>query len=46
MPVLIPWSRVMRVDTVVRVDVDADESGAMASSHWVRDHIIDHIPGA
>ena len=45
-PVLIPWSRVMRVDTVVRVDVDADESGAMASSHWVRDHIIDHIPGA
>lgn len=45
-PVLIPWPRVMRVDTVVRADVDAGESGAMASSRWVRDHIIDHIPGA
>jgi hypothetical protein len=41
-----PWSRVMRVDAVVRVDVNSDESDAMASSHWVRDHIIDHIPGA
>lgn len=44
-PFRIPWSRVMRVDRVIRVDVNSDESGAMASSHWVRDHIIDHIPG-
>jgi hypothetical protein len=45
-PFRIPWLRVMRVDTVIRVDVNSDESGAMASSHWVRDHIIDRIPGA
>jgi hypothetical protein len=45
-PFLIPWSRVMRVDRVVRVDVNSDASGAMATSHWVRDHIIERIPGA
>ena len=45
-PFPIPWSRVMRVDRVIRVDVNSDESGAMASSQWVRDHIIDRIPGA
>ncbi len=45
-PFEIPWSRLMRVDTVVRVDVNSDESGAMASAHWVRDHMIDRIPGA
>ncbi|HET7550161.1 MAG TPA: hypothetical protein VFK04_02660 [Gemmatimonadaceae bacterium] len=45
-PFRIPWSRVMRVDRVIRVDVNSDESGAMASSQWVRDHIIEHIPGA
>ena len=45
-PFRMPWSKVMRVDRVIRVDVNSDESGAMASSHWVRDHIIDRIPGA
>ncbi|HET7621408.1 MAG TPA: hypothetical protein VFK39_05845 [Gemmatimonadaceae bacterium] len=45
-PFEIPWSELMTMDTEVRVDVNSDESGAMASSHWVRDHIIDHIPGA
>lgn len=44
-PFLIPWSRVMRVDRQIRVDVNSDESAAMASSRWVRDHIIDRIPG-
>jgi hypothetical protein len=45
-PFPIPWSRVMRVDRVVRVEVNSDETDAMASSRWVRDHIVDHIPGA
>jgi hypothetical protein len=45
-PFSIPWSRVMRVDRVVRVDVNSDESEAMASMRWVRDRIVDHIPGA
>ncbi len=42
----IPWSRVMRVERVVRVDLNSDETEAMASSRWVRDHVVDHIPGA
>jgi sporulation protein YlmC with PRC-barrel domain len=45
-PFLIPWERVILVDRVTRVDVASDESAAMASSRWVRDHIIDRIPGA
>lgn len=45
-PFRIPWSRVMRVDRAIRVDVNSDESGAMASARWARDHIIDRIPGA
>lgn len=45
-PFTIPWSRVLRVERVVRVDVDSDESDAMASSRWVRDYIVDRIPGA
>ncbi|HEU4586808.1 MAG TPA: hypothetical protein VFR95_13725 [Gemmatimonadaceae bacterium] len=45
-PFPIPWPRVMQVDTEVRVDVNSDESDAMACMRWVRDHIVDHIPGA
>lgn len=45
-PFLIPWPLVLRVERVIRVDVNSDESGAMASSRWVRDHIIERIPGA
>jgi sporulation protein YlmC with PRC-barrel domain len=45
-PFTIPWSRVRRVDRVVRVDVNSDESEAMASMRWVRDNIMDRIPGA
>lgn len=45
-PFTVPWSRVMRVDRVVRVDVSSDETEAMAWMRWVRDHIVDHIPGA
>jgi len=45
-PFRIPWSRVLSVDAMIRVDVDSDSSDAMASSRWVRDRIIDRIPGA
>lgn len=45
-PYAIPWARVILVDRTIRVDVISDESDAMASSRWVRDHIIDRIPGA
>lgn len=45
-PFRIAWSHVTRVDTAVRVDFDADETAAMATSQWVRDRIIRHIPGA
>lgn len=44
-PFLIPWPRVMRVDAVVRVDVESDATEVMATAHWARDHIIARIPG-
>ena len=45
-PFTIPWSRVTRADREVRVDVNSDETEAMASMRWVRDNIVDRIPGA
>ncbi len=45
-PFRIPWSRVLDVSAEIGVDVDSDAGDAMASSRWVRDHIIGRIPGA
>jgi sporulation protein YlmC with PRC-barrel domain len=43
-PMRIPWERVMKIGVDVKVDVGADEG--MPWEHWVRDHILCHIPGA
>ena len=43
-PLRIPWSKVMKIGVDVKVDVAAD--AGMPWEHWVRDHIMRHIPGA
>jgi hypothetical protein len=43
-PMRIPWDKVMKIGVDVKVDIAADEG--MPWEHWVRDHILCHIPGA
>jgi sporulation protein YlmC with PRC-barrel domain len=45
-PVRIPWSLVKTAGRDIHLEVDAEESGAMAWEGWIEKHIIDHIPGA
>lgn len=42
----IPWSKVLKIGTDIRVDDEADRSPALAAERWVRDHIVRHIPGS
>ena len=42
----LPWSAVTNVDVSVHVDVDAtDHPEAFAAEIWLRDHLIEKIPG-
>jgi sporulation protein YlmC with PRC-barrel domain len=45
-PNRIPWKRVQKIGTALKLDEEADRSPAFASERWVRDHIILRIPGA
>jgi sporulation protein YlmC with PRC-barrel domain len=43
-PLRIPWSKVMKIGVDVKVDVAAEQG--VPWEHWVREHILRHIPGA
>ena len=43
-PARIPWEKVMKIGVDVKVDIGADQ--VVPWEHWVRDHILCHIPGA
>lgn len=45
-PFRIPWSKVRDVGIDVEVDVDAQETPALAYEKWLSDRIITRIPGA
>jgi sporulation protein YlmC with PRC-barrel domain len=45
-PLLVPWSKVLKIGIDVQVDLDAERTSALAWEHWVRTHIIGRIPGA
>jgi sporulation protein YlmC with PRC-barrel domain len=45
-PLEVPWSKVRKIGVVVKVDVEAEHTAALAWEHWVRRHIIGRIPGA
>jgi sporulation protein YlmC with PRC-barrel domain len=45
-PVEVPWAKVRKIGIDVKVDLDAEQTSALAWEHWVRDRIIGRIPGA
>ncbi|MBH8574877.1 hypothetical protein I8752_17985 [Nostocaceae cyanobacterium CENA369] len=45
-PFRIPWSKVRDVGIDVDVDIDAEDTSALAWEKWVRKQIISRIPGA
>lgn len=44
-PFRIPWSKVCDIGIDVDVDVEAAETEALVYELWLRDHVIQHIPG-
>ena len=44
-PVRIPFSKVRDVGIDVEVDVEAEETPALAYEQWLRENIIKRIPG-
>jgi sporulation protein YlmC with PRC-barrel domain len=45
-PLVVPWSKVLKIGIDLQVDLDAERTSALAWEHWVRQHIIGRIPGA
>jgi sporulation protein YlmC with PRC-barrel domain len=41
----IPWSAVRQVGIDVEVDLDAEQTPALAYEIWLREHLIQRIPG-
>jgi sporulation protein YlmC with PRC-barrel domain len=44
-PLRIPWSKVQDVGIDVKVDLDAEQTSALAYEVWLRNHLIKRIPG-
>ena len=44
-PAVIPFERVHGIHEIVSVDVDARETPALAVECWLREHVIERIPG-
>jgi hypothetical protein len=42
----IPWKRVKSVGIEIELDLDADRTPAKAWDHWLRQHVVRHIPGS
>ncbi len=45
-PRRIPWHRVVELGSAVTVDGRRDEMDVAASEDWVREHLIDPLPGS
>jgi len=45
-PAHIPMNKVSEIGDHITVAADAEELGSFSNERWVRDHIIDHIPGS
>jgi hypothetical protein len=45
-PFRIPMSRVQKHGPALITDLEADATPIVAVEHWLRDHIVRHIPGA
>jgi sporulation protein YlmC with PRC-barrel domain len=44
--VRIPAARVSRIDNHITLALDRDELASFGGERWVRDNVIDHIPGS
>ncbi|MBL1178549.1 hypothetical protein [Pantanalinema sp. GBBB05] len=44
-PLRIPWAKVRQVGIDVEVDLEAEQTTALAYEQWLRNHVIRHIPG-
>lgn len=44
-PFRIPWSQVRDIGIDVEVDVDAEQTAALAYEQWLREHVVKRIPG-
>lgn len=44
-PLRIAWSKIRDVGIDVEVDLVADQTPALAYEQWLRQHIVQHIPG-
>jgi hypothetical protein len=42
----IPWSRIRHAGVTLELDFDARHTPIFAVERWLRDHVIDHIPGS
>jgi sporulation protein YlmC with PRC-barrel domain len=45
-PLEVPWSKVLKIGVDVKVDLEAEQTPALAWEHWIRRCIIGRIPGA
>jgi sporulation protein YlmC with PRC-barrel domain len=45
-PLEVPWSKVLKIGVDVKVDLEAERTSALAWERWIRDRIINRIPGA
>jgi len=44
-PFHVPWSVVEKVDVSVTIEMDTTDSPASDAENWLREHIIEKIPG-
>ena len=44
-PFRIPWNRLTQEKTSFKMDVDAESTPIYALEDWLREKIVDHIPG-
>jgi sporulation protein YlmC with PRC-barrel domain len=43
-PVRISWNRIERLNVEAKLDLNAEESHALAWEHWLLEHVVRHIP--
>jgi sporulation protein YlmC with PRC-barrel domain len=45
-PLEVPWSKVLKIGIDVKVDLEAEDTPALAWERWVRNRLIGRLPGA
>ena len=45
-PVRIPWNRLTREDPAFKMDLDVEATAINALEDWLRQRIVEHIPGS